>query len=120
MLFPVFVDNDFQDQREDVVSITLSLKRVLRKLGHSHPCRPITNDEQENLDPCANCIQVKFYESLAVHVCNSALGDCWEGHFEVKKHPIPSRFSLIGEFDTDMKYTTILAPNVLGIITCIA
>ena len=26
---------------------------------------------------------------------HSALGDCWEGQFEVKKNPIPGRISLI-------------------------
>ena len=29
---------------------------------------------------------------------HSALGDCWEGSFEVKKNPIPCRLSLIGKF----------------------
>lgn len=28
---------------------------------------------------------------------HSALGDCWEGQFEVKKNPIPARISLICE-----------------------
>ena len=50
-------------------------------------------------------------ESGSMRELHSALGDCWEGQFEVKKNPIPCRVSLIGTDKCKAKYLTEITSN---------
>ena len=86
----------------DSVTYAISGLRGQRLPGSERRCRVDYAFTQEGAEKIGTFSSLSAYherrarESGSMRELHSALGDCWEGHFEVKKHPISTRFSLIG------------------------
>ena len=78
--------------------------RGQRLPGSERRCRVDYAFTQEGAEKIGTFSSLSAYherrarESGSMRELHSALGDCWEGSFEVKKNPIPCRLSLIGIF----------------------
>ena len=82
--------------------------RGQRLPGSERRCRVDYAFTQEGAEKIGTFSSLSAYherrarESGSMRELHSALGDCWEGSFEVKKNPIPCRLSLIGIFHQDV------------------
>ena len=88
----------------DSVTYAISGLRGQRLPGSERRCRVDYAFTQEGAEKIGTFSSLSAYherrarESGSMRELHSALGDCWEGSFEVKKNPIPCRLSLIGIF----------------------
>ena len=106
----IFRKNDNCDWAEitfgsiDSVTYAISGLRGQRLPGSERRCRVDYAFTQEGAEKIGTFSSLSAYherrarESGSMRELHSALGDCWEGSFEVKKNPIPCRLSLIGIF----------------------
>jgi len=85
----------------DSVTYAISGLRGQRLPGSERRCRVDYAFTQEGAEKIGTFSSLSAYherrarESGSMRELHSALGDCWEGQFEVKKNPIPARISLI-------------------------
>lgn len=85
----------------DSVTYAISGLRGQRLPGSERRCRVDYAFTQEGAEKIGTFSSLSAYherrarESGSMRELHSALGDCWEGSFEVKKNPIPCRLSLI-------------------------